>query len=306
MPVATLLFLAAALRSDITRAAAPVAAAGAPGGDATSLVQVGIGALSATGVQRGHSSGAAAIAQWPNPEDPLAVPTAYDVDVIRRLKESPHDMALVNRSVASIALMPVWYVVEVGGYDILFRALRDFANESTVQMQAWRGLSDQSHTQVGSNLIANYGGPNRGIVYMVQQMQAHPTPYEADCSDWLTYKYEVLQCINGLLGLDLDGTRGKAAVDVGLLEQIVYTMRVESDRRPSVYVACNCLDHLLSHDASYAGRLRNLGAVELVEQSIETYSKDDPRPFYFGMTYGQMYQVVPPCSRALTILAAAA
>jgi len=236
---------------------------------------------------------------WPQPGDPNLQPTADQQLRIASMKLHPHDMKLMNASLNRIALTPVWYVIEVDGYKILFDALHEFADEPTVQMNAWRGLSDQSHTELGSKHINDYGGRNEGIKYMVEQLKAHPKPREAECSDHLTYAYEVLQCVSGLLRWDVDGTRGQAAVEAGLLEQIAQVMRREPNYRPTMDVCCTCLRLLLERNTSYAPRLLELGVKELAQDAVERFAAYDPTPFYFGSTYGLSYPVTPGCSSAL-------
>jgi len=241
---------------------------------------------------------------WPNPADPNLEPTLMQRAVFPLLKTFPHTTAIVNMTLSLLAITPVWYVVENGGYDILFRALHDYAHDSTVQMNAWRGLSDQSHTEVGSNYIANYGGQNKGIEYMVKQLLAHPRARDAECADHLTYQYEVIQCISGLLSWDVYGTRGVAAVATGLLPAVIHAMRVEGDLRPTVDVCCKTISSLLTHNTSYVEPLQKLGVVELIKTAIANYSAYDPTPFYFGSTYGDSYPVVPSCNDSLHIIQA--
>jgi len=267
--------------------------------DAASLLQTFTKQLFPSYAGRAQDAGA-----WPNPADPNLQPSQGQREAFRLLKAFPHSTSVVNGSLSSIAVTPVWYVVENGGYDILFRALHDFAHDSTVQMNAWRGLSDQSHTEVGSNYITNYGGPNKGIEYMVNQLLAHPRARDAECADHLTYQYEVLQCISGLLEWDVNGTRGVAAVAAGLLPAMIHAMRVEGDLRPTVDVCCNTVRSLLTHNTSYVEPLVKLGVVELINTAIANYSAYDPTPFYFGSTYGDSYPVVPSCAASLTIIQA--
>lgn len=252
---------------------------------------------------RAGRRGAEAGKGWPQPGDPNLQPDAWQVNALKWLKSNPLDVKIVNTSLSTVALTPTWYVIQEGGYDVLFRALHDFADEPTVQMNAWRGLSDQSWTELGAQHIANYGGPNKGIEYMVEQLLAHPEAKTALCADHLTYQYETLQCIGGLLSSDVNGTRGAAAVDAGLLEAAVHAMRVEADLRPTQHTACTALCLLLQHSGAaherYAQRLRDLGAVELVKNDLATYSLIDPTPFYYGTTYGEVYPLVPQCQDVL-------
>jgi len=258
--------------------------------------------LSLLQVQPANVHRAGAKQDWPQPGDPNLNPSMSQKLMIAGMKMQSHNKRFMNLTLSSIALTPVWYVIQVNGYKILFDALHEFADDPTVQMNAWRGLSDQSHTELGSRHINDYGGRNRGIKYMVEQLIAHPKPRTAECRDHLTYAYEVLQCLSGLLQWDVNGTRAQAAVEAGLLEQLAKWMKDEASYRPTMDVCCSCLELLLLHNASYAPRLVELGVKELAMDAVERFSAYDPTPFYFGSTYGDSYPVTPRCLVALKYL----
>lgn len=242
---------------------------------------------------------------WPQPGSPDAKLTPEQAQALLLLKSFPNNVKIVNSTIVALALTPTWYVIQEGGYDILFRALHDF-DDPTVQMQTLRGLSDQSWTELGSQHITNHGGPNRGVEYLVELLRAHPVAKTAYCADQLTYQYEALQCLAGLLFNDANGTAGAAAVQAGLIEGAVHALEAEADLRPTQHTACAALQYLLVNAGAAAGgyvkRLRELGAPELLQKAVATYSVDDPTPFIFGVTYGELYPVAPQCEFVLSTI----
>eukprot|EP00416_Gambierdiscus_australes_P015645 CAMPEP_0171074142 /NCGR_PEP_ID=MMETSP0766_2-20121228/11955_1 /TAXON_ID=439317 /ORGANISM="Gambierdiscus australes, Strain CAWD 149" /LENGTH=235 /DNA_ID=CAMNT_0011530903 /DNA_START=21 /DNA_END=728 /DNA_ORIENTATION=+ len=212
----------------------------------------------------------------------------------------------INRTVLPMCCVPVRLDIEEGVYDVIFEVLRNYQDDKYqyVQQNAWRGLSDQSHTELGARVIANVGGPNKGIEYMVQQMQAHPEPYYALCSDHLTLKYEIMACISGLVKNDQENVWGPAAVEAGLLEQLVYTMRAEPDLIATQATACRVMDPLLQRNPQYVAPLLSLGALELVETAMERFKGGDDTPFHFGTTVGEMYDITSSCQMPHLVLLA--
>merc|ERR1719210_1065518 len=115
------------------------------------------------------------------------------------------------------------FVVRLGGLDVLFGALENFEDNPDVMMSAWRGLSDHSHNAFGAAIIANHGGPMKGIDFVVEQMRLHPEPGLAESPlDHLSLKYEIMQIANGLLEDDHANVYGAALVQAGFLEQLAY------------------------------------------------------------------------------------
>mmetsp|Transcript_173321 Transcript_173321/g.421573 ORF Transcript_173321/g.421573 Transcript_173321/m.421573 type:complete len:325 (+) Transcript_173321:58-1032(+) len=236
---------------------------------------------------------------WPQPGDP-----SLQITPLHRLAVSSFKSAVaaqnvesINRTVAALAILPVKLDIEEGVYPLIFSVLHDYQDDryQYVQQSAWRGLSDQSGTALGAPHIANYGGPNKGIEYMVHQMQAHPEPYYALCADHLTLKYEILACMVGLLSNDQDNVWGPAAVREGLLDQILYTMRVEPDLIASQTTACRVMSSLLLRNPHYVPLLKEKGALEVVQRAVERFKDGDDTPFYFGFTMGKYYNVTQGC-----------
>lgn len=242
------------------------------------------------------------LSQWPRPGDADCPVQEQQRENLQMLKEHPEDLQLVNSSITGLATTATWFLVQEGGFDVLFDALERFPDVPSLQMNTFRGISDQSHTEQGAPLIADHGGPGRGIRFMVQQMKRYPEPHAVEQADHLTIKYEILQCISGVLEHDSTGTWGEAAVEEGLLEQVVFTMRVEPDLRPTQHVACQVMLPLLQRHPEFGPRFRELGGVPLVTAAIDNFSSYDPTPFYFGSTYGDCYPVVPMCKAVLEIV----
>jgi len=243
---------------------------------------------------------------WPQPGDPLYQMTPEHRLQVQAFKAAvaAQDVEAINNTVAAMALVPVKLDIEEGVYPLIFSVLHDYQDDKYqyVQQMAWRGLSDQSGTELGAPLIANCGGPSQGIEYMVHQMQAHPEPYYGLCSDHVTVKYEILACMVGLLRNDRDNVWGPAAVHAGLLDQILYTMRAEPDLIASQATACRVMGEVLQRNPHYVPALQAKGALELVESSMERFRDGDDTPFHFGFTLGSFYNVTSACAYPRSLL----
>mmetsp|Transcript_61766 Transcript_61766/g.149546 ORF Transcript_61766/g.149546 Transcript_61766/m.149546 type:complete len:424 (+) Transcript_61766:113-1384(+) len=232
--------------------------------------------------------------------------------VITLLKRFPDNSGLQERWLQSIAGLASYVAPELtptvqalGGFDVLFTALENYRSNPNVQMSAWRGLSDHSHNPVGSSIIANHGGPMKGIEFIVNQQRIHPEPYLAESpSDHLTLKYEIMQIVNGMLEHDTSDTYGSAFVAAGFIPQMLYAMRVEPDLRGTQSVACSCMNSLLAHNASHARPLAQAGAAPLISAAVQRFRGHPDNTPWCGTTLGASYPVVPECSEALWLLTA--
>mmetsp|Transcript_97713 Transcript_97713/g.179557 ORF Transcript_97713/g.179557 Transcript_97713/m.179557 type:complete len:233 (+) Transcript_97713:96-794(+) len=191
-----------------------------------------------------------------------------------------------------MALMPVALDVEEGVYDLIFQVLRDYQDDKYeyVQQSAWRGLSDQSRTELGSEKIANSGGPNKGVEYMVEQLLAHPF-YYGYCKDQCTVQYEALICLSGLLLFDVNNTRAPAALDAGLIPAVMRTFKGEPNLRQSQWTSCAAIHHVLYRNPDWSVYFKNAGALYYVDQAIERFKDGDDTEFHFGVTYGEAYNI---------------
>jgi hypothetical protein len=190
-----------------------------------------------------------------------------------------------------VALVPPELNAEEGIYDVLFQILRDYQDDKYeyVRQYALRGLSDQSYTNAGSQAIANHGGPNKGIEYLVELALTNK-PYSGMCAnDHLDIQYEVLADLQGLLLFDNNNTWGPAAVRAGLITAIVKSFQTEPDYRPTLNFACKVISHLLMRNPSYTALLQDAGVTELVIRSIALLKTRDDTPFMFGETVSDYF-----------------
>lgn len=228
---------------------------------------------------------------WPQVGDKDYQLTPEQVQAMEVLKAKNTSLKIFNQTLSAIATMPTSYVIQQHGYDILFKALKDY-NDTSIKMQAYRGLSDQGGTKEGAERIANYGGLGKGIDLMVQDMIDHPAPYEALCADHLSFKYEILAVLWGLLNNDPTGHNLKHAIKAGLVDQIIHTMTVEGDLRASVATSCRVARSMIQGNRSIAEQLKKKGVCKLMKNAKETYKgKNDTTPFYFGTTMRQFFRL---------------
>jgi len=247
---------------------------------------------------------------------------------VDRLAEDPYDYERVHNvmTFAMMALVCTDYLYENGGFDVIFAVLRNAdhmpdrfspAQRGWFEMDGWMALSDQSMSVKGAPIIANYGGPNKGIEFMVERLQAHHTPHELvfDSENslrqpQLTIRYEITCNIQGILANDQNQEWADAAVKAGLMEELLYTMQVERDFSCSpMWASCSALTSLLAPKRqryeSYKAKLVNLGAVEITRQALEACTPFHPhgdQPFMAGMSWGQLHPADQTCGAALALL----
>jgi len=233
-------------------------------------------------------------ADWPTPDDPALEITEEDREKVREFKlgVDTKNVTLINKTAASMALRPVDLDVEEDVYEYQFRVLRDYQADKYqyLQQMTWRGLSDQSGTEKGSYLISNFGGPNEGIKFMVDQLLVHPFRY-GYCADQLTVQYEILACISGLLLTDNNNTRGPAAVEEGLVPAVMRTLMGEGDLIASAHTACRVMSFLFWRNPQYVRLFRDAGAPLYVDQAYDRFKDGDDTPFIFGFTMGEYYNI---------------
>lgn len=240
--------------------------------------------------------------------------------LLNKLKTNPRNVQVINTTITFLCCEPQWWVEKHGGYDVLFQAL-DFAyggelrtedpgekeRFKEVQMQVWRGFSDQSHTQKGAAKICNYGGPNRGLEQFAEHLRRHNVPHDVLCADRLTLNYETIQVINGCLSWDDDVkhayTQMLAQSDYPM--QVVRAMQNEADIRATQEVGCFSLARILKNAPSSVERVNPADVRKAISSAIMRHSVPDLTPFHFGITYGQAYPVVSSCGEALHHLDAA-
>lgn len=231
---------------------------------------------------------------WPQPDDPLRLVTDDDVDKMKKCKEyiKMGDPEKYNTSIVCCsALAPPEFNIEHGLHDILFQILKTYQDEQFqwVRQWAWRGLSDNCFTEVGSESIANIGGPNKGVQYMVEQLLVNP-PYAGMCEDQVDIQYEILADLHGLLLFDYNNTRAPAAMEAGLVPAIVRSLTIEPDYRPTLTFSCKLMMHLFLRNPEYALSFKNAGVLELVDRSMDVLKQPDDREFHFGVKMSEYFQ----------------
>mmetsp|Transcript_76865 Transcript_76865/g.146224 ORF Transcript_76865/g.146224 Transcript_76865/m.146224 type:complete len:399 (+) Transcript_76865:74-1270(+) len=248
-------------------------------------------------------------------------------DAKQHLTQNPYDYEFVDGSpyFALTALTCTDYWVESGALDFTFGILKAAAdmpsNYTTDQrnwfeMRAWMALSDHSISSDGAPIIANYGGPNKGIQFMVDALKTHHKPFELKYDtpehagiDRLTLRYEITCNIAGILNNDPTGEFGKAAVDAGFLEEALYTMQAEREKCSPQWATCASLDGLLNSSNPYAAsnkaRLLDLGAEDITESAVAYCSPYQPRGdelFMADMTWEEVHPADQACGILLEFL----
>lgn len=195
-------------------------------------------------------------------------------------------------------------IFKLGGFDILHNAVDKYPSDGSVQMSAWRGFSDHSHTDLGAVIIANYGGPLKGIEWLMQKLRAHPEPHFGISGDGLDCHYEIMQVVNGLLSVDKYNVYGQALMKEGLIDLVSHAMQVDSDLRGTQHVNCEVINGLLRHHPSLKSTLTKgpQSIMDLTIRAIQRFHDDDPTP-WGANTIGQSYPVIPPCIDVLKAIA---
>jgi hypothetical protein len=227
-------------------------------------------------------------------------------NTIAFLREHVNDdrAAVISNNIASMSTFQpiVPYVVQLGGIGVLFDYLKRWRENPYATLMAWAGLSDPSHGPAGAKAIADYGGHNKGIEFVMEEIRSYP-PHFAKRPDTLTARYESLQIVNGMLEHDESNEYAKAFLKAGLLEQIIHTMEQEFDMRAANSVCCDLLNKLLSHGNGNAimQDMLNQGVVNLINTAFNTFHDDDTMKWN-GETVGYYYRVIPECSNVLANL----
>mmetsp|Transcript_62398 Transcript_62398/g.108688 ORF Transcript_62398/g.108688 Transcript_62398/m.108688 type:complete len:348 (-) Transcript_62398:21-1064(-) len=238
-------------------------------------------------------------AVWPCPDDPDNVITEDDRTNIKNLKQGldASDPDLVNNSVKNLAMIDTDLMVQEGAFDLIFETIKTYqADEfATLQQNAWRGLSDQCATEKGSYIIANRGGPNKGVEYMVEQLLVHPFNY-GYMEDHLTVQYEIMNDLDSLILTDNNNTRGPAAVRAGLVPAVMRSLMGEPELIATQASACRAMTHLFMRNPQYASLFKDAGAQLYVTKAMERFKDGDDTPFHFGFTMGSWYNVTRDCA----------
>jgi len=244
-----------------------------------------------------------------------------------RLEKDPYDVAFVDDAMTFVmmALVCTEYLNEQGGIDLIFGVLKradqmpsNFSADQRnwFEMRGWMALSDQSISKTGAPIIANHGGPSKGIEFMVERLKAHHQPFELKYSSpehkaisKLTLRYEITVNIMGIVLNDRTSEWGEAAVREGFLEEAIYTMQVESEKCSPMWSTCAALSYLLSPlrpDAALnKARLLELGAGDLTERVVDgctPYKPDGDGMFMAGQTWGQIHPADKACGKLLALL----
>mmetsp|Transcript_58158 Transcript_58158/g.182219 ORF Transcript_58158/g.182219 Transcript_58158/m.182219 type:complete len:184 (+) Transcript_58158:259-810(+) len=181
-------------------------------------------------------------------------------------------------------------------------------------MNGWTALSDQSISPKGSQLIANYGGPGKGITFMVERLKAHHKPHELvfDAEHFFrfrqfTLRYEITCNIQGVLMHDPTQQFAEAAVRAGLLEELVYTLEAEQDSCSPMWATCSAIAYMLrpntASSKSYKARLLDIGAVEPARQALAGCRPFKPGGYFMaGKTWEELQPADMVCNWALMLL----
>lgn len=191
-------------------------------------------------------------------------------------------------------------VKEAGGFDALFNALEDFQSDPFVQLAAWQGLSDHSHTMQGAEIIAEYGGHLAGVKRLLDDLdnaEAHqPNPH------MLTLKYEILQNINGLLQNDKDSAYLNKFMSEGLPMRLMNAMHIEADRRPTQNVGAEVILNLVQRQP--INNVPHEDFTKTLEAAMKTFAEPDLTPAWSG-TITDSFPVLPAAQMALNAIKAA-
>lgn len=182
----------------------------------------------------------------------------------------------------------------------------ELGSRSSAEMGLWwKGSPSDCQSEPFSSYIVDYGGPSKGIERLVVDLQMQPMPVGANSMGGSAHRYEVLECISGLLKRDVNLTRSRAVIKAGLLEQLARVMQEDSKQSATVEAACDVVASLvdittlepddtdrIQELASYTKRLADLGVVKMIQGALVAFSDG-------GSTNSKLHPVIPGCSRAL-------
>lgn len=190
---------------------------------------------------------------------------------------------------------------KAGGFDLVFDTLRDNCTDYAICWSALAALSDHVQaSRLAAELVANHGGPQKGIEFLVKAMrQVHGTVYKKENDPngfgWHN-QYEVVHDTNGLLWHDDERhTWRDAFYHQGYIDALLPLMAEDPDDQ---HVQDNCCQAIywMSHDNSpYQEELATKGAIQLMAKAMKIFA---PRMLNDYCT------VVHSCSTALLTFAA--
>mmetsp|Transcript_97919 Transcript_97919/g.227054 ORF Transcript_97919/g.227054 Transcript_97919/m.227054 type:complete len:378 (-) Transcript_97919:83-1216(-) len=197
--------------------------------------------------------------------------------------------------------------------ELIFQVIENFKDKPEVMATAWRGLAHHANSRVGANLVANMGGPMRGVDFIVEQMRAHPEPHLGESPEHLTLTHEILQTVSSMLEHDdpdytFQYVYGSAFLRAGLPEQLLHAMRSESGLRGTQEVACNCMEWLFENSPEAMLKFLEGGVVAQLVSTMGAFRhKTDPAPapMCSGWTMSDVFTVAPSCSRVLEAITVA-
>mmetsp|Transcript_64097 Transcript_64097/g.111772 ORF Transcript_64097/g.111772 Transcript_64097/m.111772 type:complete len:452 (+) Transcript_64097:60-1415(+) len=237
-------------------------------------------------------------AVWPAPDDPSLEITDDDRRVVKAFKDAvaENDPLKINATVEHLALIPPQLNYDEGTYDLVFQTIREHQGEEHqyLQQSSWSGLSDQSSTELGARTIANIGGPNQGVVFMIDQLLLHPL-YSGYRENQLTVQSTIMLNMAGLLSLDNNKTIGPAAIQEGLVPAVMRTLMGESELIASQAAACKAMKALFMRNPETVTFFRDAGAYLYVMNAMERFEDGDDTPFAYGFTMGHKYNVTEEC-----------
>lgn len=209
---------------------------------------------------------------------------------VEGLAKNPYDFELVDEATrfSLMGLVCSDYLIEQGGLDAILGVIKssdampaDWSEEKKIwfEFRGWQALMEQSGSPKAAPLIANHGGPNKVIELAVERLKAHHAPTELKArgpsdhwvSDYLTLRYQIGINIAHLLGYDLTGEWKAAFVRAGGLDEMLHTMRAESDRCSAMFASCWTLNSVLYPQSAaaigYRDELLQKGAADLVQEA---------------------------------------
>jgi len=228
--------------------------------------------------------------------------------LISGLKKYANDSSVLSRTLEHVAGMhsgastatytPMVYAL--GGFDVLYSAVNRYPDHGGVQMSAWRGFSDHAHTELGASIIANLGGFNKGIPWLMSKLRAHPEAHYGISGDSLDCHYEILQVVNGMLNHDYLNVYAPAFMKEGIFDLLAHAMDVDFDLRGTQSISCDVMNKLMMRNPTLKGKFAKHSEEFLapVTKAIHRFKNPDNTP-WGGGTFGAAYPVVPECTQVL-------